>query len=278
MSTKQIKKGFTLIELLVVISIIALLLSIMMPALNIAREQAKTTVCAVNMRSMGLALRMYEDNNDQKLPPQYLRLSPPAGTPREGYDTSVSGWLPWFTYLTHNADYADSNGNPIPVQLGKLHGPNLIDNPEIFYCPSQGFKGTSKHFGKLYYTYDYYTADGPWASYIPTAGYQPGQINTRIRLNYNYFLHKKKNFDELQDKPVVFGMVHHWYTLSHIRHNIPRGTNVLYGDGHVAFATNPNIFDYALWNGGPDCAHFQGPGHHFNLFKDILKIMEQQPY
>lgn len=62
------KRGFTLIELLVVISIIALLLGILMPALSRAREQAKISVVDMELRQIGLALEMYFENN-QKYPP-----------------------------------------------------------------------------------------------------------------------------------------------------------------------------------------------------------------
>ena len=53
---QNIKKGFTLIELLVVVSIIALLVSILMPALNKAKELAKLTMCMSNLKQMGLVL------------------------------------------------------------------------------------------------------------------------------------------------------------------------------------------------------------------------------
>ncbi len=61
------KKGFTLIELLVVISIIALLMSILTPALSKVREQARTVGCLGNMRQWGITCTMYAQANDGKL-------------------------------------------------------------------------------------------------------------------------------------------------------------------------------------------------------------------
>ena len=58
--------GFTLIELLVVVSIIALLVSILMPALSRAREQAKFVLCKTQLKSYGLAAKMYVNNNDDR--------------------------------------------------------------------------------------------------------------------------------------------------------------------------------------------------------------------
>ena len=61
-------KAFTLVELLVVISIIAILLAILIPALNKARQQAKKVVCSSNMRQMGVALQCYFQDNECHLP------------------------------------------------------------------------------------------------------------------------------------------------------------------------------------------------------------------
>lgn len=60
-------KAFTLIELLVVIAIIAILLAILMPSLNRAREQGKRAACLSNLRQLMLAWTLYADDNDDKI-------------------------------------------------------------------------------------------------------------------------------------------------------------------------------------------------------------------
>ncbi len=93
------RKYFTLIELLVVIAIISILASMLLPALQKARDNAKTIKCAGNGKQMGNATLMYTQDNDGWIYPCY-------GT--------YSWEAPWFKVLNDN----------------------YIKNKEIFRCPS----------------------------------------------------------------------------------------------------------------------------------------------
>ena len=91
------KKGFTLIELLVVVSIIALLVSILLPALSRAREAAKRTVCSSNLHQFGLTIHYYAmDYNDFA----------PTGYPCQGGSTWLGALMPYlhktFTGMDHS--------------------------------------------------------------------------------------------------------------------------------------------------------------------------------
>jgi len=60
--------AFTLIELLVVIAIISLLAAMLMPAVNRAKESGKSAACISNLRQIGIALQVYVDSNNNRLP------------------------------------------------------------------------------------------------------------------------------------------------------------------------------------------------------------------
>ena len=68
---KRNASGFTLIELLVVIAIIALLVSILLPSLNKAKELAKRAVCLGTLRAAGLGCSLYVEDSEGVLPPLY---------------------------------------------------------------------------------------------------------------------------------------------------------------------------------------------------------------
>jgi prepilin-type N-terminal cleavage/methylation domain-containing protein len=110
------RKGFTLIELLVVIAIIALLMGILMPALQRVREMARRQACASRLRQQVLGLLMYAGEHDSKLP-----------LPNTG-----GNWL------------QDVAVNTVHFML------NTGMTREMFYCPSNM---NHQKFNDLFWTY-----------------------------------------------------------------------------------------------------------------------------
>jgi prepilin-type processing-associated H-X9-DG protein/prepilin-type N-terminal cleavage/methylation domain-containing protein len=72
------RSGFTLVELLVVIGIISLLIAMLLPALNKARQAAKTVQCLSNLKQISLAMQMYAGENHGWMPPLYQATGNPS--------------------------------------------------------------------------------------------------------------------------------------------------------------------------------------------------------
>src|SRR5207253_786420 len=105
---KSHRSGFTLVELLVVIAIIALLISLLLPAVQSAREAARRSQCANNLRQIGLALHNYLSSN-KTIPPAYIVYSPILGVHDTAQDFSVLARM--LPFLEENAIYNSINFN-----------------------------------------------------------------------------------------------------------------------------------------------------------------------
>lgn len=124
--SRQRKRGFTLLELLVVISIIAMLLSIMMPSLKDARERGKRAVCLANLRAIGQAIHVYALDNEDQLVPGDSRVAWEAwGQASEGPGCSTAGVVAAFRQV--NLGHLMATDEIIPLPSGGEH---------VFFCPS----------------------------------------------------------------------------------------------------------------------------------------------
>jgi len=149
MKTAQ-KPAFTLIELLVVIAIIAILATLILPALGRARESGRNTKCVANLRQLQLASINYASDNS------HLPKSSSGWIPNgDGSWSHCHGWVAWYNYSSTNSGDASYDGprssNPgdgnyawygtdgySSITNGSLWGYN--NSADIYLCPTFAFK------------------------------------------------------------------------------------------------------------------------------------------
>ena len=125
------RRGFTLIELLVVIAIIGVLVALLLPAVQAAREAARRSQCTNNLKQIGIAVHNYENA---------LGCAPPGEPTRVGYNSAPSSLCMYLPYVEQQALYNACNfwnvGNGFWNSTNPQNQTVQITKVNVFLCPS----------------------------------------------------------------------------------------------------------------------------------------------
>ena len=118
---KPSRRAFTLVELLVVISIIALLIAMLLPALSKARGIAVSTRCQANLHMAGLALLSYAQDYDRYIPP--------------GGVQDLPGYLHWNTNPGTGGPFTNQTASPVPMPCDLRALGSYLASTDVMMCP-----------------------------------------------------------------------------------------------------------------------------------------------
>ena len=245
-------KGFTLIELLVVVSIIALLVSILLPALAKAREQAKRVMCSSNIKQLYLGIEMYGEAYNGMMPYHCAA---------DARSVKVYGTNYYEPYKTYSIRHKNEPWNDKVQGLGRLFLMSLTE-VKSYFCPSMRLSAYA--FPKMSKTAPYnddstfQLENNQWINDAPPV--LPGRSN---------YLYRAGDFDGVKvhayvgsptrkvtlkldrigrDRALISDL---WSAVSTFPYSIAHdaGINIGYSDGHVGYSWVPDfgVIDDSDW-------------------------------
>ncbi|NLX07827.1 MAG: prepilin-type N-terminal cleavage/methylation domain-containing protein [Phycisphaerae bacterium] len=224
--------SFTLIELLVVVAIIAVLVSILLPALASAREQTRTMTCLNMLRQYGLGQEYYANESD-------------------GWFTSVNGWASNMLFRSYLVDEPLSS-DPADWRTFRWVARLACGNATLAFSESiSGIKGYAYipySYGMNYHIYP----SGSWVNWYrrdqipdPSAKlHMADGLNQMIHRDHSHVYSDLWDFNEVRAQDLGFVPIAY-------RHR--QSANIVYFDGHAATLNYRDIIKYSpaaprLWN------------------------------
>jgi type II secretory pathway pseudopilin PulG len=227
------KIGFTLIELLVLIAIIAILASLLLPALAKSKDKARRINCTSNLRQIGVAVFLYIEDSSANLPPWRAGLGAQEDNITDPQYCGYAYFRPASTKVPQGAPPAGWEIH----NLGYLYGYKYLGDGALFFCPALTSKDSA--FSALHYSPLLTTPPPPENPYIRTSYlFNPRVINAASNAHRRY----RKSGQLAAHSVFGVDLMGQGTDLNSIPHFRDQGLNTLFTDASVKFVKNPAVW------------------------------------